>query len=492
MRGGAVCSNGSYTDSTMKRRGAVSGAGLFVTAATGAWIAAFSALSILRQLAFSTGRFDMGNMIQAVWSTAHGHPLRVTDLQGDQISRLAAHVDPILVLFAPLWRVWPSANMLLVAQALAVGLGAFPVYWLARKQLASAPAAVAFAIAYLLYPATGWLTLNEFHPVALATPLLLFAFWFLDEDRLLPFGLCAVAAAACKEEIPFVVAGFGVWYAITRRRWTIGAVIAGAGVAWAAIATAVVIPHFNHGQSSGFYTRYSEVGGTPGGIVKTAVLHPVRLIRAAFTLRDLHYVLDLGWPLAFLFLLSPLVLVAALPELAINLLSAVTTQTSIHFHYTAGLIPPLVIAAIFGARRLGRHALPVALAVLAATLIGNYRLGPFPVWRDVPGGERFQTTAGDVTTHDHVAARALKVIPRTAVVSATNSLGAHLSARSRILSFPFTRDATWIAADETQPGFADRFAPLETAEQLAWLRANPEWKLVFEQDGVLVFRRASA
>ena len=140
----------------MKRRGAVSGAGLFVTAATGAWIAAFSALSILRQLAFSTGRFDMGNMIQAVWSTAHGHPLRVTDLQGDQISRLAAHVDPILVLFAPLWRVWPSANMLLVAQALAVGLGAFPVYWLARKQLASAPAAVAFAIAYLLYPATGW------------------------------------------------------------------------------------------------------------------------------------------------------------------------------------------------------------------------------------------------------------------------------------------------------------------------------------------------
>jgi len=170
----------------------------------------------------------------------------------------------------------------------------------------------------------------------------------------------------------------------------------------------------------------------------------------------------------------------------------VTTQTSIHFHYTAGLIPPLVIAAIFGARRLGRHALPVALAVLAATLIGNYRLGPFPVWRDVPGGQRFQTTAGDVTTHDHVAARALKVIPRTAVVSATNSLGAHLSARSRILSFPFTRDATWIAADETQPGFADRFAPLETAEQLAWLRANPEWKLVFEQDGVLVFRRASA
>jgi uncharacterized membrane protein len=458
-------------------------------AGTAAWIAGFAALSALRQLAFATGRFDMGNMVQAVWSTAHGHPLRVTDVHGDQISRLAAHVDPILVLFAPLWWIWPSANLLLAAQALAVGLGAIPVFWLARKHLHSPRAGLAFAFVYLLYPATGWLTLNEFHPVALATPLLLFAFWFLDEDRLLPFALCAIAAAACKEEIPFVIAGFGIWYAVSHRRWAVGGAIVIAGIAWAAVATTVIIPHFNHGQSSDFYTRYSEVGGSPGGIVKTAFTHPGRLARALFTSRDLHYVLQLGWPLAFLFVLSPLVLVAALPELAINLLSAVPTQTSIHFHYTAGLIPPLVIGAVLGAKRLGLRGLAAAAAVVLVALIGNYRLGPLPVWRDVPGGQKFQTTAADVTTHDRIAARGLRLIPANAIVSATNSLGAHLSARSRILSFPVTQDASWIAADETQPGYADRFAPLETAEQLAWLRTNPEWKLVFEQDGVLVFRR---
>ena len=458
-------------------------------AGAGAWIAGFAALSVLRQLAFSTGRFDMGNMVQAVWSTAHGHPLRVTNVHGDQISRLAAHVDPILVVFAPLWWVWPSANLLLVAQALALGLGALPVFWLARKHLGSQRLALAFAFVYLLYPATGWLTLNEFHPVALATPLLFFAFWFLDEDRLLPFTLCAIAASACKEEIPFVIAGFGIWYAVSRKRWTTGGAIVIAGIAWAAVATTVIIPHFNQGQSSDFYTRYSEVGGSPGGIVKTAFTHPGRLIGAAFTSRDLHYVLQLGWPLAFLFVLSPLVLVAAVPELAINLLSAVPTQTSIHFHYTAGLIPPLVIGAVLGAKRIGARRSVLAVGVVVVALLGNYRLGPLPVWRDVPGGQKFQTTAGDVTRHDRIAAHALRLIPAHAVVSATNSLGAHLSARSRILSFPVTQEATWIAADETQPGYADRFAPLETAEQLAWLRTNPEWKLVFQQDGVLVFQR---
>ena len=45
--------------------------------------------------------------------------------------------------------------MLLVAQAVAVALGALPVFWLARKHLGSERAALGFALAYLLYPAAG-------------------------------------------------------------------------------------------------------------------------------------------------------------------------------------------------------------------------------------------------------------------------------------------------------------------------------------------------
>ena len=55
-----------------------------------------SALAVLQQRAFETGRFDVGNLTQAVWSTAHGRFLEVTDLQGEQISRLGAHFDPLV------------------------------------------------------------------------------------------------------------------------------------------------------------------------------------------------------------------------------------------------------------------------------------------------------------------------------------------------------------------------------------------------------------
>jgi uncharacterized membrane protein len=448
---------------------------------------------MLRQRAFETGRFDLGNMVQAVWATAHGHPLAVTDLHGEQFTRLGAHVDPILILFAPLWWLWPSPDLLLTVQAFAVALGAVPVYRLARKHLADDRAGLGFALAYLLLPAVQWLTLNEFHPVALACPLLLWAFWFLDEDRLVPFAACALLAAATKEEIPLVIAGFGIWYALARGRRLVGAAVALAGVAWAVVAVTVVIPHFNDGAESSFYSRYSEIGGSPSGVLRTAVHDPAALSAQAFDHSGTHYLLHLMLPLAGLFLLAPLAAAAALPELAINLLSATGTQRSIHFHYTAGEIPPLVVASVLGAgvvvRRRPGAAVPLATLAVVFALVANYRLGAIPLWSALPGGEDYQARASSVSRHDEIAARALRLIPDGVPVAATNSLGAHLSARRRVLSFPFLQDAEWIAADETQPGYADRIAYLPTAVQLSRLRRNPSWRLVFEEDGVLVFKR---
>jgi uncharacterized membrane protein len=467
---------------------------LLLYGAVGAFAAGFTALSLLRHRAFATGRFDLGNMVQAVWSTTHGHPLQITDLRGDQISRLAAHTDPILVLFTPLWWLWPSPDMLLAVQAVAVALGALPVFWLARKHLRSDRAGLGFAFAYLLFPAVEWLTLNEFHPVALACPLLLYAFWYLDEDRLLAFAAFAFLAALTKEEIPLAIAGFGLWYALTRRRRA-GLVVAAAGGAAAALAIGVVIPHFNDGGASTFYSRYGDVGGSASGILRTAVTDPLKLLSTAFSERGLHYLGQLLVPLGGLWLLAPVALLAAVPDLALNLLSATPTQTSIHFHYTAGAIPALVAASVLGAGRIARRRPELRGALGTAALLlsfaANYHLGAIPFWRELPGGEDYQAYETFVSRHDRVAAHALRVIPAGAVVSATNSLGAHLSERSRILSFPYVQDATWIAADETQPGYADRIAPVPTAVQLVALRTNPAWKLMFEQDGVLVFRRVA-
>ena len=442
--------------------------------------AGFGALAVQEHKAFETGRFDLGNMVQAVWSTTQGRPLDVTELDGEQINRLGAHVDPILAAFAPLWWLWPSPNMLLVVQAVAVALGALPVFWLARKHLGSARLGSLFAFVYLLYAPVQWLPLDEFHPVALACPLLVFAVWYLDEERLLAAAPFLVLAVLTKEELPLVVAGLGVWYALARGQRVAGTLLAIGGLALGAFYLGFVIPHFREGAAPAFYERYDAVGGSPTGIVETAFTDPLVLIRAVTEGRDLTYLLQLSLPLAGLFLAAPFLLLPALPELAANLLSEVPTQTSIEFHYTAPIAPFLVTAAVLGVARVPR----LAPVVLAAAFAGAVFLGP--LWAGELRPDR-------VSDHDRIAARAVGLIPAGAPVSSTNGLGAHLSARRRIFSFPVIEEAEWVAVDLRRASYLDRrSAPSTTAVPLAELRRSGAWETVLEEDGVFVLRRTTA
>jgi uncharacterized membrane protein len=434
-------------------------------------------------------------MVQAVWSTAHGDPLETTSLAGEQFVRLGAHFDPALVLLVPLWAVWPSPELLLVLQAAGIALGAPAVFLLARKHLRSEAAAALLTVAYLVTPALGWMTLADFHAVALATPLLLWAFWFLDEERLLPFVACAAIAVATKEHVGLAVAGMGLWHAVSRKRLLPGVAIAAAGTAVALLAVLVVIPHFSPTGESGFYGRYERVGGSPGGMVRTAAEDPLRVAEAAGERRDLAYLVRLTAPYAGASLLAPAALLPALPELALNVLSDTRTQTSIRYQYSASALAALVAAAVFGiawlTRRTGLPVTALAGGVAAAAVASAYVLGPLPPFRSLPAGDGLAWRSFEVTAHDRIAAEALEVVPDDAVVSASNSLGGHLSDRRRILSFPRLLDATWIAVDRTSPGYLDRIAPRPYARAISRLRADRRWALVLERDGVLVFRRRS-
>ena len=421
-------------------------------------------------------------MTQAVWSTVEGHPLEVTDLGGDQISRLGAHVDPFLALFAPFWLVWPSPTMLLVVQAAAIALGALPVFWLGGKHLGSEWAGVLCGLAYLVYPAVQWLALDEFHPVALACPLLAFAFWYLDEDRLWAFVPFGVLAAMTKEEIPLVVAALGVWYAIAKGRRLAGTVIAVVGTATTALWLGAVMPHFREGAEPAFYGRYDAVGGSPAGIVKTAVTDPLAIANAVTEQRDLLYLVELGVPLAALFLLAPLALIAAVPELLANLLSSVGNQTSIRFHYTAPIIPFLFAAAILGASRFARRR-EAAAAILAFSLVAGIVIGPLRAGELVPEPR---------SDHDRVAERAVALIPTDVPVSSTNGLGGHLSERRRIHSFPVVSDSKWVAVDLKRASYLDRRSdPSTAAVSLAELLRSGSWSKVFDEDGIIVLRRTT-
>jgi uncharacterized membrane protein len=464
-----------------------------LAAASVAFAAGLGALAVLQHRAFRTGRYDVGNLVQAVWSTAHGDLLSMTDTQGRQISRLGAHFDPLVAAFAPLWWLWPDASLLLVAQAAAVAAGAPAVFLLAQRHLGSPWAALGLALAYLLYPPTQWLVLDDFHPVAFATPLLLWGFWFLDSGRLAAFAAVAAVACLSKEQVGLVVAAMGLWYALRPGRRAAGIAIAVAGTA-VTVAALAVVARFSPSGTSPFEGRYAEVGSSPAGVAGTVLTDPVTVVAAATESGDVSFLAQLLLPLLGLPLLAPVALLTAVPELALNVLSSTDTQTSIRFHYTAGAIPGLFAATVFGAaavlRRLpsARPALP--RLVVVGTLVAGALLGPLPAWRHVPLGSGVGARDHVAGGHARAAERAVALVPAGAAVSATNTLGAHLSERRRVLGFPVVRDATWVVVDTRRPSYRDQaVGGPRFAASLAALRASSRFELVRSDDGILVFRR---
>ncbi|HET6496955.1 MAG TPA: DUF2079 domain-containing protein [Thermoleophilia bacterium] len=461
----------------------------------------YGVLSWLKYRAYMDARFDLGNMAQAVYNTAHGRFLEITTGEAvpRQMSRLGSHVDPILALFAVPWLVWPSPVMLLVLQSVIVATGAWPVFRLGAGVTRDPRAGALLAGAYLLYPATGFLVLNEFHPVALATPLLIWAFLYMEEDRWVRAGAFLLLAALCKETVPLVIGVMGAYFALRKRSWRPLIVTALAG-AYFAGAVWVVIPHFNQSQSA-FIARYGEYGEGSGQVIRTMLSDPVRTIGDVLAVANLTYWLRLLWPFGFLPLMSPVTTLVAAPELMLNALSATPYQRRIEFHYSALAIPFLTVGTVFGLMRLWRwlgggfrraggamtgervRRTTLAALVMVFALAGNYFLGPLPFPGSTYGGYYAQKA------HSTALEEAVHLIPDDARVSVNNNAGAQLAARRVAYVFPYYEDAEWVLIDERHPFVYDRENAAVHAQALRSLMLDDRYHSVFSMDGVHVFKR---
>ncbi len=503
---GAVTASRRAMGMSIRRRSRVSewDPGLvIVLAAASVFAGVFIFLALRRYDAFATARFDLGDMVQAVWSTAHGHLFEVTDSSGQQFSRLGSHVDPILAAFVPLWWLFPTPKLLLVAQPLIVATGAFPAYGIARRWIGDWRVSAMCALAYLLYTPLQWALIYDFHPVTLAAPLLLWCVWAVEADRPVLVGVFATLSVLTKEEVGIAVAGIGLWVLIRHGRTRMATALIFGGLLWSFIAVGIIIPYFAPGGVDPHLVRYAEFGTSPSSIVKSLVIHPWTALRLLASKARLSYLWQLLSPLVLLPLLSPLILVAIVPELLLNMLSGDPTQYSIYYQYTAVITPFLIVAMIGGiarARRfpgmwgrVARMRWVVIGALLVATLVTGFRHGPLPIGKVIPGGSTRASDQYTVTAHDVALAHAVSMVPAGVPVSATNTVGGRLSDRLHVYTWPVIGDAQWVVVDTVIPWLlAERVTPQVNTPYLERLEATGAFELVYDGGGIDVFRRKSA
>jgi uncharacterized membrane protein len=496
----------------------------------------FIAEAALLHAAYRTHAEDLGIMDQALWNAVnpHGRFLHQTicDIVSDtnclgDIPRTAIHFEPILLLVAPVYAAIPSPLTLIAIQALVVAAGVMPTYWIATRRLASPLAGLVFAALYLAFPALQSAVLGDFHAVALAAAFIMFALYFMLTRNNGGLWIACALAMTTKEEIPLLVIMLGLNIALLQRRWRLGLSLA--GVALAYLGLALVVIHFSSplGHSS-TADRYAYLGASPLKAAVFVLTHPVLVVRQYLLGPDrIPYLRMLLAPTGYLALLSPLTLLIAGPELAINLLSADPLMRSGGYQYNAAIVPVIVFAAIESVALLGSVAAWLARRVPAGWL-GRVREGlaraavrlPDQVRRvlAVPAARVVMAVAvllalglgiheqrdhglsplawgfhwPQVTAHARLADTIVAMIPPTASVSAQSDLVPHLSERRFIYLFPDHADtADYVLLDVTGNIFPLQDTPAAYVARVQALLSGGAETVVAARDGYLLLARRS-
>ncbi len=352
------------------------------------YIVYFSWFTILRYQTLYASYFDLGIMHQTVYNTYMAIKtgdwsrfLEMTNIYGpEQIKRMAIHNDLFLALLAPLYFIYQSPATLLVIQALVLGLGTLAVYKIAgiifKKNKYKNQFSLLFSLTYLLYPPLQLANIFEFHAVTLSTTFLLFMFHFWLSRRYNLSFLFFALALLTKEQVALTTSFFGIYllFFAEEKNKKIAYKIIFFSLIWFLVSVFLIIPYFRSGNEHFALKYFDWAKENPLFASFKVIANP----------KTYSYLFNLLGPLGFLSLLSPIQLLIALPELAINLFSKNPNLRNIIYHYTSVITPFVFISAIYGLKKLTNYKLRIAnyktlsVFILTVSLIFAYFRGPLP------------------------------------------------------------------------------------------------------------------
>lgn len=390
------------------------------------YAASFSFVTLTRHWTFKTHALDLAYYVQLTWNLARGAGARVSL---PEMNAWGDHFSPIMYLFVPAFWIFPGPAVLLVAQSIALGLGAIAVFGIAARWLGDERPAAVFAVLYLINPSLHGINVRDFHSAALTIPLLLAAIYFVEAERPWLYWAFVLLILATREDAAIAVVGLGLWLAVTRRRWLWGVVTALGAFSLLVVDTRWLIPYFR-GEPYPHLGRYAHLGRSVPEIIGTLLLHPWRVLARVLTEKRLIYLGAMLAPLAFLPLLAPEVLVGLAPPLVENLLGQDPILFNHRTQYQSFILPFLFAAAIAGYDRLARRRpgpwprKVLVVAVMASLVLASNIVNNLSYERAVPKLEHRQ------------AFEVMAQVPAEAAVSAQDPYVAHLALRPLVFVFP--------------------------------------------------------
>lgn len=394
------------------------------------YIIIFGIFSAVRHYQFQTQAWDMGIFDQLFWNTTHGQFMQ-SSLE-EIPNHFGIHFSPTLLLLVPGYLLFSSPYYLLLMQTVALALGAWPLYLLARKKLKD-PLPLIIAGAYLLYPALHWINTFDFHEIAFFVPLALAGFYFIEEKLWLAASVFLLLAAGTKEDAILMVFFIGLYTLIngifqkSKQQKIAGLAIALSALMLFLTVIKIIMPSFGGGLLR--LDRYHELGTSASDIIVNSIANPFLPLSIIFQPEKMRYIIWLILPTALLPLLSWPSLILVLPGILENTLTNFKSQFSGLYQYDAVLIPGIFLGMILGIEFLLKkypdNRVPLRKIMMIAGFVGfllRSPLSPASFPKDLFTSNPDRNAINEL----------LSKIPNNASVTAPTNLVPHLSQRKEI------------------------------------------------------------
>jgi len=358
---------------------------------------------------------------------------------------------------------------------------------------------------YLMYAPIQWITWANFHPEALVVTPFLFAWWFARQRRWTGTFVSLAFALSTREDVALAVfvMGLVLWWLLRddedadRRDRRMALLVALLGVGWYVFTTRLLIPAFNRWQEP-FYIPYfyGNYGSNTVEIGTEILTRPDRVVSDATQPDRLRFYRDLFLPWGGLPLGGLVQLAMAGPQMLASVIGTSPYARTIRYQYTSVMIAPIVIASIEAAAWMWRYKFVRRYLVpwlLVCAYVSNIAWSPSPI------SANEGVWAQPQPRHDAMR-DALELVPDDVSVTATYTLGPHLTHREQIYDWPnpwvpayWGNDDTYrlpdpgeieyLAIDRRQVGEAQA----ELLDQL--IGPDGEFEVLFDVDDIVVARR---
>lgn len=299
--------------------------------------------SSLRHFLFQSTAYDLGIYDQIIYLISIGSQ-PISSFLGFHF--LGDHAAIAIYPLALLYKIYPSVYWLFLVQAICLGSATGLTWKLAQLAGLNQRLSLAVAIAYLLYPEIFNINLFDFHPDVLAVPAIFAAILAAKQKKIIWFVISILWILACKAVFALTVIAIGFWLIFFEQRRFYGMIAMALGIAWFLIVTQIMIPFYS-GQEAAGVSRYAYLGSSVLEVIFNTFTKPQLILGKLFSLDTFIYLLEFS--VAVIWWLNPkkfILLVPAIPTLLLNILSVDPMQRSLIYQYSLPALPFLLLVMI--------------------------------------------------------------------------------------------------------------------------------------------------